>query len=122
MNTKFFLLLISLLLTNPTCSVSTKSFSQSVAASFDAFSNNTPSTEDIPEQEDFTWKNKAHESESKHAEKAPKQSEDGKHHHFHFSRIRSVKRRRNFLIIASKILLTVLHVCVFIYCFMHAFH
>lgn len=51
----------------------------------------------------------------------PNSEEDGKHHHFHFSRINFYKRSYVLLFIA-KIILFISHISVLIFTFLHAFH
>lgn len=119
MNTKYLFLLIALLLTNPTSSIVSKVVLNAKATRYET--QLTVPTEVPAPSEQITYPAKVQPPAEDHAHKTPKQPEDGKHHHFHFSRLTG-GRRRNAFIIASKIIITIMHICLFIYCFMHVFH
>jgi len=122
MITKLLLLLALLLLTNKTSSVISKGILKAVPSEVSGSKQNVKEVKSPAQHDDVTWTERLPHEGDKHAEKAPKQSEDGKHHHFHFSRIPITHRRRTLLLVASKLLLVIMHICCFIYCFMHVFH
>lgn len=121
MNTKSFLLLVCLLATNHTSSVVNKEISSAPAVTVEQAFSHANAPVEIAIQPDLTLPDPMPDYGPNPAEKGPKEHEDGKHHNFHFSRLPASKRR-NLLVIAGKFVLTLLHVCVFIYCFMHPFH
>ena len=120
MRTKLLLIIVFLFINQSTSSVNIRRISHAISAQATATLAAPSQVQDnlafndivVPESPD---------AGHKHAEKAPKQSEDGKHHHFHFSRIPG-RKRRNLWVIASKVVLTIAHICLFVYCFMHVFH
>lgn len=121
MNTKIILLLAFLLTANHTSSVAVNPLHNANTTNVEqAVTNNTHTTEK-PSKTDFPYPEPKHDHESKHAEKGHKEHEDGKHHYFHFSRISSAQRRRNLIITFGKIILTLLHISVFLYCFYSVF-
>jgi hypothetical protein len=118
MNTKSFFLLVCLLTTNHTTPVLNK---ETPAFPAVVVEQPTSSSKETGYRSDLTLPDPLPDFGSNHAEKGPKEHEDGKHHNFHFSRV-PASRRRNLLVVVSKLVLTMLHICVFIYCFMHPFH
>ncbi|RYZ62864.1 MAG: hypothetical protein EOO14_00990 [Chitinophagaceae bacterium] len=121
MNTKLFFLLLCLLTTNHTSSVVIKGVVQTPLAIVKFASKKTVLSEDKTIKADLMVPDPVTDPGSQHVEKGPKEIEDGKNHNFHFSRL-PVFRRRNLVVIAGKLILTILHLCVFVYCFMHVFH
>lgn len=121
MNTKSFFLLVCLLTTHHTSSVVNKEVATFPSATIEKSTPKPQTTKEISYQSDLTLPEPMQDFGTNHAEKGPKEHEDGKHHSFHFSRV-PASRRRNLLVIVSKFVLAVLHICVFIYCFMHPFH
>ncbi len=121
MNTKLFLLLLCLLTTTHTSSVVIKGVVQTPVALVKNATKKSVLTEDKVIKVDLTVPDPISDHGSPHVEKGPKEVEDGKNHNFHFSRL-PLFRRRNLVVIAGKLFLTILHLCVFIYCFMHVFH
>jgi hypothetical protein len=121
MNTKFFfLLLVSLLVSTSTSSLVAGKFEVTATGE----KQHTPDVDkhsegplDVPLSNWTPDPSKIH-----HDSKMPLQPEDGKHHHFHFSRVDSVRRRKNLHRMICKIVLTIAHISCFIYCYMHAFH
>lgn len=121
MNTKFFLLLlVSLFISTSTSSLVANKFEAAVSTEGQIAANkdNQPESPiDVPPSKWTPDGPKVH-----HDNKAPLQPEDGKHHHFHFSRIACPKKRRQINCLIYKIILTIAHICCFIYCFLHVFH
>ena len=121
MNTKFFLLLLCLLTTTHTSSVVIKGVIHSPLSIIKKASTSPGLVKENTIKIDLIIPDSVPDHGTNHVEKGPKEHEDGKSHHFHFSRV-PVSRRRNLVVIATKFVLTILHACVFIYCFMHVFH
>ncbi|HEX8316321.1 MAG TPA: hypothetical protein VF609_15065 [Flavisolibacter sp.] len=120
MNTKFFLLLlVSLMLTTSISSISATRKNESNTIAMTSFEYteavNSPVEFPLPEHPLNSHSPLAHE------EKSPLQPEDGKHHHFHFHRF-DTARRRDLKCLACKIILVIGHICCFLYCVLHAFH
>jgi hypothetical protein len=122
MNTKFFILLLISLLIAITTSPAANPKKEHSADGHTTEQTNKPAKEDSP-REDIPFPGD-HDKDMNHGEKVhrPNSDDDGKHHHFHYNRITGRKGRKWFLLFVSKLVLTVVHVCCFIYCFMHAFH
>lgn len=119
MNTKCFLLLFALSITTPSASLISKAVSNAKTTKLET---QIGIVEDVLHQtQQVTYPGKLQTNPDDHATKAPKQPEDGKHHQFHFTRIISI-RRRKVAVIVSKAIITIMHICLFIYCFMHVFH
>jgi NhaP-type Na+/H+ or K+/H+ antiporter len=122
MNTKFFfLLIVSLLIATSTASIVTNKKEVATTAETQTSADNAKPAKDHTSKEDVPLTNDFHK-DSNHAEKDHRTTEDGKHHHFHFSRLTARKRKKFVLLFLSKLILTIAHVCCFIYCFLHVFH
>jgi hypothetical protein len=119
MNTKlFFLLLVSFFISTSTSSLVASKFDIELHIENKVSSKKDHQADPIDVQP-IKW---SPDHTKIHGEKTPMQPEDGKHHHFHFSRIENRIKRRALQLLACKIILTIAHISCFLYCFFHVFH
>lgn len=119
MNTKFFLLLlIALLVANPTSSVINNKQRDVTPVNTESSSETTTPNKEHRNTQNLPWM--LDWSTTHTVDHHP--DDDCKFHHFHFNRFRAIRRRKLLCVFLTKLVLAIIHLSCFIYGFAFLIH
>jgi hypothetical protein len=121
MNTKFFFLLLVLLVNS---SYSYSSNTKKELNGFETVILHNAEVVHFPGKKTDDTKAKPIDMESHNKTRGSRlhSEEDGKHHHFHFHRLNGRSKRKYVLLVIAKLVLVISHLSALLYMFMHSIH